>query len=223
MNRNLLKIRFLKLLATTLILPFVSSCSGLLPKQTLQTTFYSLQSSQLDVSPSSKLNNSKLPNLVISTPNAAVGFETSHMMYTRNLYQLEYFASNEWIGTPANMLHPLIVATINKKGSFNAVLKKNSLVKTELRLESEIVRLLQVFSSTPSYVQFTLRISIIDNATSKVIAQNEFDERVYAESDDPVGGVLAANKVVNLVLEKLSIFSNEATMSWLKSNIHLSK
>ena len=56
--------------------------------------------------------------------------------------------------------------------------------------------------------------TIIDNATNKVILHHEFNEVVDAESDDPVGGVTAANLAVNKALEKLSIFCQQAAIAW---------
>ena len=163
--------------------------------------------------------NARLPTLVIQPPKAAAGFDTRRMMYTRNPHQLEYFAKNEWVDTPAHMLQPLLVSAIAETGHFNAVLPKYSLVKSELSLESEIVRLIQIFTSKPSQVQFTLRASIIDNATGKVVAQREFSEKVASASDDPIGGVVAANLAVKKILKNLTTFSSQATLSWRASEV----
>ena len=227
MNKQLSKLFYIFLL---LSLPFVAGCSALLSKQPLQMTYYSLESSQAQsleqLSPSSNL---KSPTLIINMPKANAGFDTRRMMYTRLSHQLEYFAKNEWIDTPARMLQPLLVSAIEKTASFNAVLPKYGSVKSDIRLESEIVQLIQIFNTKPSLresslresslresskVQFTLRATIIDNATNKVILHHEFNEVVDAESDDPVGGVIAANLAVNKALEKLSIFCQQAAIAW---------
>lgn len=198
-----------------LTVPLMAGCNALLSKQPLQTAYYSLESVQSEAQASPILNTKdKLPILIINTPNAAAGFDTRRMMYTRNLHQLEYFARNEWVDTPANMLQPLLVSAIEKTGDFSAVLPKRNLVKSELRLESEIVRLIHTFNNKLSQVQFTLRATMIDNATGQVIAYREFDERVNATTDNPIGGVIAANQAVNTVLEKLSTFSSQAASTW---------
>ena len=217
MNKQLSKLFYIFLL---LSLPFVAGCNALLTKQPLQMTYYSLESSQTQspdqLSPSSNL---KSPTLIIHMPTANTGFNTRRMMYTQTLHQLEYFAKNEWIDTPARMLQPLLVSAIEKTAGFNAVLPKYGSVKSDIRLESEIVQLIQIFNTKPSLrksskVQFTLRATIIDNTTNKVIAHQEFNEVVDAESDDPVGGVTAANLAVNKALEKLSIFCQQAATAW---------
>ena len=202
-----------------LILPLLTSCSGLLSKQPLQTTtYYSLEMVEPKSQAKPVLNtNARLPTLVIQPPKAAAGFDSRRMMYTRYTHQLEYFAKNEWVDTPAHMLQTLLVSAIEETGHFNAVLPKYSSVKSELSLESEIVRLIQIFNSKPSQVQFNLKVIMIDNATGQVVAQREFSEKVNAASDDPIGGVAAANQAVNAVLVKMSAFTREATIAWHKS------
>ena len=212
MKKQLLKHFYIFLLFS---LPLITGCSALLSKQPLQTTYFSLERGQanlpVEFTPTSNL---KLPTLTINMSKANAGFDTKRMMYTRAPYQLEYFAKNEWVDTPARMLQPLMVSAIEKTGAFKAVLPIYSAVKSDFRLESEIVQLKQIFNSKPSQLQFTLRVTLIDNATNKIIANREFDELTNAKSDDPVGGVLAANQAVNTVLEKVSKFAQEAATTW---------
>ena len=201
-----------------LMLPLLVSCSTLLSKEPLQTTYYTLARAESKLQSAPTLNtNNRLPTLIINMPIAAPGFDTKRMMYTRATHQLAYFARSEWIATPAQMLQPLMIAAIEKTGAFNAVLAKQSVVASDLRLESEVIKLVQDFSSKPSHVKFTLRASFIDSATQQVIATQEFNERVNATSDNPIGGVLAANAAINLALDKLSIFSSQTANYWLKS------
>ena len=207
-----------------LILPLMTSCSALLSKQSLQATYYTLERAEAKLQTKAALNpNNRLPTLIITMPKASPGFDTRRMMYTRAPHQLEYFARNEWIDTPAQMLRPLMISAIEQTSAFNAVLAKQSIVASDLRLESEVIKLVQDFSTKPSQVQFTLKVSFIDSATQQVIATQEFNERVNASSDNPNGGVLAANVAINLALDKLSVFSIQMMNNWLQSKEKLKK
>jgi cholesterol transport system auxiliary component len=201
-----------------LSLPVISGCNALLPKQPQQTTYYSLDLKQNksteEFASSSALN---LPTITINMPKANAGFDTGHMMYTRSPHKLEHFAKNEWVDTPARMLQSLMVSKIEKTASFKAVLTKYSLVKSDIRLDTEIVQLIQIFNGKPSQVQFTLRATFIDNNTNLIISLREFDEVATAKSDDPIGGVLAANQAVNSALEKLGKFSQDSAIAWQES------
>ena len=134
-------------------------------------------------------------------------------MYVRHADQLEYFAHNEWVDTPARMLAPLIVAAVERSGAFRAVVQTPSPAAGEMRLDTEILRLQHEFLSAPSRVRFTLRASLVESVTRRVIASHEFEAAVPAASDDPYGGVVAANRAVQTVLENLAIFCAEAARS----------
>lgn len=198
-----------------LMLPLLTGCTSLLSTQVTQTTYHSLDTTAFNAQIEDHSNTAHdLPTLIVNTPKAAAGFDTRRMMYSRSQHQLEYFARNEWIDTPSHMLQPLIVSAIENSQRFSAVVPKMAAAKTDLRLESEILSLLQDFNSKPSVVRFTFRATIINNVTGQVVALREFDERVIATSDDPSGGVKAANKAVNNALEKLGLFSAETALNW---------
>jgi cholesterol transport system auxiliary component len=55
-------------------------------------------------------------------------------------------------------------------------------------------------------VRFTLRAQLIDVDARRVLASAEFDETEAAPSDDPYGGVLAANRALGRLLERLAAF-----------------
>jgi len=59
-------------------------------------------------------------------------------------------------------------------------------------------------------VRFTLRAYLLDSTTRRVVAWREFDETVVSDSDDPYGGVVAANRAVQAVMHGLADFCAEA-------------
>jgi cholesterol transport system auxiliary component len=132
------------------------------------------------------------------------------MMYVRHADQLEYFAHNEWIDTPARMLAPLIVAAVERSGAFRAVVQTPSPAAGEMRLDTEILRLQQEFLSAPGQVRFTLRAYLVASGTRRVIASREFEAAIPTASEDPHGGVVAANRAVQTVLENLAAFCADA-------------
>lgn len=146
------------------------------------------------------------PNLVIAPTRAWPGFDSPRMVYVRTPHELEYFARNQWVDTPARMLTPLLTQAAESSGAFGAVSATGSGVIAPLRLESEIVRLQQEFMGVPSRVHLTLRVQVIDVAARKVLATREFDVAEKAPSEDPYGGVVAANRAVSRVLGEVREF-----------------
>ena len=144
--------------------------------------------------------------LIVDIPRAAPGFETSQIAYVRRPYEIEYYAHNQWVDRPSNMLAPKMVRAIERTGAFHAVLGGPTSASGQFRLETELVRLQQDFSTTPSRVRLTLRAALIDTATRKVVASREFDARVDAPTDDAYGGVIAAQRAASQIVAELASF-----------------
>ena len=197
--------------AAGLLLSLAAGCSMLNPKAMQEPTFYSLDSvpgTGPVAAPIAALT------LIINPPQAAAGFDSTRIIYLREPHKLEYYAHNEWVDTPARMLEPLILAAIENNGVFHAVVVTPSAATGDLRLDTEIIRLQHDFIAQPSHVRFTLRAYIVNNTTRRVLAWEEFDTTIAATSEDPYGGVIAANLAVQTVLEQLAEFCTTAAGNW---------
>jgi cholesterol transport system auxiliary component len=193
-----------------------SGCSGLLPKGTPPPLVYALDGAR-HVGPSISPAGTA-PSLIINPTRAAPGYDSQHIVYVRVPHQLEHFARSDWVDTPARMLAPLIVSAVESAGGFGAVGPATSGIAGDLRLDTEVLRLQHEFGGGPSRVRFTLRATMSDNATRRVISWREFDEAVSSESEDPYGGVIAANRAVQLVMAQLAQFCTLASEPWRESN-----
>ena len=154
-------------------------------------------------------NAAAQPVLLVEVPSAAAGYDSNRMVYVRQPQTLEAFTQSNWVDTPARMLAPLIVAAVEGSGVFRAVMTSPSTAAGEMRLDTEVLRLQHEFLGTPSQVRFTLRAYLVESATRRVMATQEFDTAVPADSEDPHGGVVAANRAVRIVLADLSTFCAE--------------
>lgn len=199
-----------RLVAGALSVLALGACSVLSPTATPPPAFYSLDSAPVTAPAPAR---AAAPTLIINPPRAAAGFDSQRIIYVRENHKLEYFAHSEWIDPPARMLGPLLVAAIEHTGAFTAVVLTPGAAGGDLRLDTEIVRLQHEFQTSPSRVRLTLRAYLIDDKTRRVLAWRQFDAAVDAASDDPYGGVLAANGAVQTVLQQLSVFCAEAVAS----------
>jgi cholesterol transport system auxiliary component len=150
------------------------------------------------------------PTLVVALPRAAAGYDSQRMIYLRQQYELQYFAHSQWVDTPARMLQPLIAAAVERRGRFRAVVLMPASVSGDYRLETELLRLQQEFLSRPSRVHLSLRATLTEMTTRRVVAWRQFDAVVPAATDDPYGGVVAANRAVDELLEQLAAFCADA-------------
>jgi cholesterol transport system auxiliary component len=199
-----------------ILLVLAGGCSALDPSAMQQPTLYALDTvrSELQAVRLPAAMSPVAPTLIVNPPRAAAGFDSQHIVYVREAHKREYFAHSEWIDTPARMLAPLIVVAVENSGTFRAVVLTPSAATGDLRLDTEIVGLQHEFDARPSRVRFTLRAYVVDNATRRVLAWREFDEAVPAATEDPYGGILAANRAVQTVLGQLADFCTAAAGSW---------
>jgi cholesterol transport system auxiliary component len=189
-----------KYLACWTIATLLAGCTAL-QAPTVESTHLYL----LDAKPAKQLLS--LPReqvLAISQPVGRPGFDTPQMAYLRQPLTLEYYATHRWVDTPPRMLMPLLMRALEP--DFRAVVQAPGMIPADLRLDTELIRLQQNFSARPSRIQLTLRAQLIDMKDKRVIAAKLFDETETADSDDAYGGVLAANRALQRILEQLAEF-----------------
>lgn len=184
--------------------------SSLLPEPAAPPALFTLSAESEASAAPARTPRATAPTMIVNLPRAAPGFDTTQIVYVRRLYEIEYFAHNQWVDTPSNMLAPMMVHAIERSGAFHAVLGAPTSATGQLRLETELVRLQQDFSTSSSHVRLTLRAALVDTTSRRVIASREFDARVNAPSDDPYGGVIAAQRAASQVMAGLAAFCAES-------------
>jgi len=188
-------------------LVLAAACSSLLPASQPAPSVYSLD---YEAKAAARAPGSGVIVLV-SPPRAAAGFDRSRMVYVKQAHQVEYFAQSQWVDAPARMLGPLLVAALENNGAFRAVMQTPSTAAGQVRLDTEILRLQQEFLRTPSQVRFTLRVRLVNDDSRELVATREFEAVVDAPSENPYGGVQAANQAVSKVLDEVAAFCADQT------------
>jgi len=142
--------------------------------------------------------------LAVSLPRAAAGYDSAAMLYLRTPHALERYATHRWVDTPARLVWPLIVQTLEASAGYRAVVTAASGVPAPQRLDTEIVLLRQNFLARPSRVELQLRAQLVDLASRRVLATRLFEVVQVSDSDDAPGGVIAANQAIASALAQLS-------------------
>ena len=185
-----------------LLSTLLAGCAALRPAQVETPNLYVLEAKPLATAARAKRDLV----LEVGGPYAWPGFDTPQMIYVKRPYELDHFAANQWADTPSRILAPLLVQALEQTGSFRAVVKTPGIVPADVRVDVELVRLQQNFAIRPSRVELTLRLQLIDVRTKRVLAARSFDESENAPSDDPYGGVIAANAALQRILEQVADF-----------------
>jgi cholesterol transport system auxiliary component len=180
----------------------LGGCAGLRPPQVENGNMY-----VLEAKPIAKIARARRDIVVeVSAPRASPGFETPRIAYVQRPYELDYFANNQWADAPPRMLGPILAQALEQSGSFSAVVQAPSIVAPDVRVVSELLRLQQNFETRPSRMEITLRVQLIDVRSRRLLATRVLEATENAPSDDPYGGVTAANIALQRILDQFADF-----------------
>lgn len=144
--------------------------------------------------------------ILITPPEAAVGYETEQMLYMIKPYELTAYTYNAWVGAPAAMLFPLMIQSLQKSNFFYAVTSTPYSDKADYRLDSHLIALEQRFLNRPSTLHMTIKAVLSHIRDNRIVASHIFDEQVPCPMDTPYGGVIAANQATEQFTKKLTYF-----------------
>ncbi len=195
------------------IVMLVAGCSLPGPRQGVVSQHYMLDGGGSHEEHSVRVSRPCL-TLRVSTPGSAPGFGTSRMAYINAPPRLDYFAYHAWVDAPARMLETLLVTRLERTGMFGAVLSGTQEVRTKLRLDSELQRLVQTFDESGSTVNLEIRVVLIDTASRSLAGSRTFSYFESAVDENPVAGVAAANRAANRFVEDLLEFLANAINSY---------
>lgn len=216
MNSNGIRRMSCKALQALVPILLLAACSSLPAPKGVSPNIYMLEAGP--AVPAAQVKRDLV--LAVSVPRALPGFDTPQMAYVQQPYELDYFAASRWADTPARMLEPIIAQAMLQTQSFRAVVQPSGAIPADIRLDVELVRLQQDFTTRPSRVRLTLRAQLTDVRGRRLLAAQQFDEYENAASEDAYGGVTAANRLVQRVLVKLAGFCVNASVLDLPSGAH---
>ena len=184
------------------ILLFATACqSPLGPATGTPDQEYLLQWEQ--VSEGANKLNPACPTLLLSSPRAAPGYAGARMAYMKEPHRIDYFADHRWADSPARMLEPNLMRALETSGLFQAVVRAPTSARFDLRLDTEVLKLVQVFENNESRVDLSLRISLLDKKKQRVLVSEVLQVSEPADEQSPYGGVKAANRAVDRLMQNL--------------------
>ena len=196
------------MLGALLAAVLLSGCSGVLPRPPGGPPTTYLLAPDLPTNAHGAGRSARTsPLLLVAQPEAAPGYTTRRMAYLERDYRLDYFADHEWVDAPAAMLAPLLVRALREGAAFDNVSEEASGIYGGLRLDTTIESLYQDFRTRPSRVQVSLQVRLVDPHGGQILATQVFSDAEPAPTDDPYGGVVAANRALARLLPQIADFA----------------
>jgi cholesterol transport system auxiliary component len=198
-----------QLVQTAVCALLVAMTAGCLSPRTDSSEIHTYQLS-LDGKPNeARLGKLDGPVLLVSQSQAEPGFETQRMVYVKRPHELEYYALNQWADTPVRMFTPLMVQALHQKDAWRAVISLPSSIHGDYRLDTHGFLLQQEFLQQPSRMRVMVRAQLVDLKESTILSARVFEVVENAASENPYGGVQAANRAVAALLDQITSWLGE--------------
>jgi cholesterol transport system auxiliary component len=146
------------------------------------------------------------PDLLVSPMLATPGFDGSDMVYVRTPHEIQYFAHHRWVDAPARMLDPLLLQAADHTGLFHSVVAPGSGADVELRLDSRLMHLRQVYLSGSGELQLAVRLVLVEIASGRVLGERVVEVSEPLDRFTPYDGVEAANRAVAVLMSGVQAF-----------------
>lgn len=144
--------------------------------------------------------------LMVMQPDAAPYYRTKQIAYEIKPNQISYFTRNAWAEPPAQMLHPLLVKSLQNTNHFSAIVAPPVTGVYDYMLNTQILTLRVNFDTRPAMVEVSIRAQIFNARTNRVKATEVITvfEPVY--SCNFYNNVVAANHAIAKALAKINQF-----------------
>lgn len=145
-------------------------------------------------------------SILVTSPDAVAGYQTEQMLYVDKTYALTPFTKNAWVSPPADMLFPLMILSLQRSGYFYAVTSGANSELTDYRIDTQLIELHQSFLSKPSQIQLVVKVVLSKTKDNRTIASRVITRHVPCPTENPYGGVIAANRAVEAFTADMTNF-----------------
>ena len=145
-------------------------------------------------------------SLLITTPVAEPGYESSKMIYVKTPYRLQAYSRNRWVAPPAYMLLPIFEQAMRNARYFHAIVTPPFSGITNFRLDTKIMALQQEFITPQNRVLLVVKATLLNNATNRIVATRTFKVVVPVKGSAPYSAVLATSSAANSASKKIARF-----------------
>jgi cholesterol transport system auxiliary component len=141
----------------------------------------------------------------VAAPRVRAGYDSADMVYTRQPYELEYYARHEWASPPAAMLQPLLLRALEGAGLTALVISAGG-EASRWRLDTELLELAHAHDGTASAGRVALWAQLTRMDRSGTVVTRRFEANRGAAALEPYAGVAAMNDALGDVLDNLASF-----------------
>lgn len=186
---------------------FLTSCSMFSPVKQGPDQGYVLNKAPVIKSKLRKSANT----LLVLRPETNPVYNTKRIAFTVKPYQITYYNKHHWVASPASMLHPLLVQTLQNTKRYRSVIMPPFTGTYAYTLRTQLQELRIDYLHQSPVLIMVLQAQLIRSSDSSLLSSREFDAIVPLPESSPYGGAVAANQATSRILAKLSTWVTQIT------------
>lgn len=140
--------------------------------------------------------------LLVPAPTCRPAYDTTRMAYRLRPHEVDFFERHEWAERPGQMLHPLLVRTLEAARCCAAVVAPPHTGAYDFVLRTQVDELVQDFTVRPPQLRLALRITLGTPARTLAVRDVAFAEPMRQENAP--AGVEAANEAAAKALRAIA-------------------
>lgn len=196
---------WVKVLMTCLTAAFISGC--LSSGERTHQRYYVLETPGVQSAPT---KTPRASTLLVTPTTASSFYEIQDIVYSRAPGTRAYYQFHSWTERPGRIIGDLLIARLERGGSFKVITRATNGVQGELVLNTHLFEFYHDASADPGSVQVMLTAELVDPVRRALVARRAFARSAPVVTYDAPGAVRAFNSAVGAILDDMSAWVDSA-------------
>lgn len=141
--------------------------------------------------------------MIVETPVAAAGLNTSRIALQRTPVTLDYFARSNWTDMAPLMVQTLLIESFDNSGKIVAVSRESTMLRADYLLKTDLREFQAEYEGDKPQVRVRINAKLLRIADRAIIANHTVERLVPAESSDIHGIVVAFDDALGKVIRRI--------------------
>lgn len=159
--------------------------------------------------PAARAQAARPATLLVAPTTTAAFYDTQDIAFSRAAGTRAYYQFHAWTERPGRAIGDLLVARLERGGSFQAVARATSGMQGGLLLNTHLSEFYHDAASEPGSARVVLTAELIDPVRRALVARRTFTESAPAATYDAPGAVKAFNAALGAVLDDVSAWLDQ--------------
>jgi cholesterol transport system auxiliary component len=141
--------------------------------------------------------------LLVAPMTAAAFYDTPEIVYSRAPGERAYYQLSTWTERPSRRMTDLLIARLERAGSFTTVARAASGVQGNLVLNAHLAAFYHDAATPPGRVEVAVVAELVDTTQRSLLARRAFERSAKAATHDAPGAVAAFDQATAQILNDI--------------------